>query len=60
MPIPLAAETGTVSPFLAFLRSPWGILLCWLLLRGSVRFLWPIRTPDMTAPRQPLMQVPAM
>ena len=39
MPIPLAAETGTVSPFLAFLRSPWGILLCWLLLINLVTFL---------------------
>ena len=39
MPIPLAAETGTVSPFLAFLRSPCGILLCWLLLINLVTFL---------------------
>ena len=39
MPILLAAEAGTVSPFPAFLRSPWGILLCWLLVINLVTFL---------------------
>ena len=39
MPILLVAEAGTVSPFPAFLRSPWGILLCWLLLINLVTFL---------------------
>ena len=39
MPTLLAAETGGVSPFLTFLLSPWGILLCWLLLINLVTFL---------------------
>ena len=39
MPMLLAAEAGGVSPVLSFLRSPWGILLCWLLLINLVTFL---------------------
>ena len=39
MPMLLAAESGGVSPVTSFLRSPWGILLCWLLVINLVTFL---------------------
>ena len=39
MPMLLAAESGGVSPVMSVLRSPWGILLCWLLVINLVTFL---------------------
>ena len=39
MPMLLAAESGGVSPVTSVLRSPWGILLCWLLVINLVTFL---------------------
>ena len=39
MPMLLASESGGVSPVTSVLRSPWGILLCWLLVINLVTFL---------------------
>ena len=39
MPMLLAAESGGGSPVTSVLRSPWGILLCWLLVINLVTFL---------------------
>ena len=39
MPMLLAAESGGVSPVTSVLHSPWGILLCWLLVINLVTFL---------------------
>ena len=39
MPMLLAAESGGVSPVTSFLRSPWGLLLCWLLVINLGTFL---------------------
>ena len=39
MPMLLASESGGVSPVMSVLRSPWGILLCWLLVINLVTFL---------------------
>ena len=39
MPMLLASESGGVSPVMSVLRSPWGLLLCWLLVINLVTFL---------------------
>ena len=39
MPMLLASESGGVSPVMSVLRSPLGILLCWLLVINLVTFL---------------------
>ena len=40
MPMLLAAESGGVSPVTSFLHSPWGLLLCWLLVINLVVMPW--------------------
>ena len=39
MPMLLASESGGVSPVMSVLCSPWGLLLCWLLVINLVTFL---------------------
>ena len=39
MPMLLASESGGVSPVMSVLRSPRGLLLCWLLVINLVTFL---------------------